>query len=305
MIETRVSLPEPVADRWTERLDWYLDDPVAYDLSEDALAIYQALKDAPRKHLKTKTVFTLPYHGPDHPITQAVSDSMQMAIFDTFELGGDITSSHQSKLQDMRQRWVLDGTFSLTERQPKPKETLDPEVLKNRKAFEVKAREFTDHALALLMRPQSPHRVSATFRNEFLLKTSWSNSRRLSYGGLLHYKPYISLSLKRFDLDRQGHRPSDDRYIEYPSIQASPVIGSTMGSLEVTLATLIAHEVSHAAQHTRLHGKLTEKRLTIKDAVISKRALEKPHGQGWQEIYRYLRSTWVNRMPGYQRLVHL
>lgn len=302
MVETRVSLPEPVADRWTERLDWYLDDPVAYDLSPEDLAIYQTLKDAPRQYLKTKTVFTLPYHGPDHPLTEAVSNSLQMATFDTFELGGDISSSHESKLQAMRQRWVLEGTFSMAAAKPRPK--LGDDVLKNREAFETKAREYVDHAIELLMRPESPHRVSAAFRKEFILKTSWAKSRRLSYGGLLDYKPYISLVLKRFELDNNGQRPANDRYIEYPSIQASPVIGTCEGSLEIVLATLIAHEVSHAAQHTSLHGAATRRRLTVKDMGMAPGVLDKPHGQGWQEIYRYLRTQWVNQMTGYQRYVH-
>lgn len=302
MCQTNVSLPTAVSERWTERLDWYLGDPEAYDLNEFDLDICEILASAPTKRLKTRVVHELPHQGPEAPITKMVSRTLEMAIFDTFELGGDITSSQETKLQTMRKRWVEEGLFSMAASKPRTK--LPQEVLKNREYFEAKARDYVDHAIALLMRKASPHRVSAAFRDEFVLKTSWAKNRRLSYGGMLNYRPYISLALKRFDLDKHGQRPSNDRYIEYSRIQASPVIGSTMGSLDINLATLIAHEVAHAAQHTRLHGKLTERRLTIKDALIPKGALDKPHGQGWQEIYRYLRTEWVNQMPGYQQYVH-
>lgn len=301
--KTRVSLPEPVAYRWKQRLEWYLDDPESYDLSKTAQAACQELSQAPVKVMKTREVYTLPHYGSDHPVTEMVSRILHYAIYDSYGLTGDITSSHESKLQKMRERWVSEGSFSLPKANPRPK--ADSSVVEHRKAFESMAREFTDHAITLLMRPESPLQVSAAFRDEFALKTSWAETRRLSYGGLTsNNNPYISLALRRFSLDNGGQLPENDRFIEYAQIQASPVIGSSKGSLKVALATLIAHEAAHAAQHSCLHGASTRRRLSVNGGGMSPGVLSKPHGQGWQEIYRYLRSEWVNQMPGYQRHVH-
>ncbi len=72
--------------------------------------------------------------------------------------------------------------------------------------------------------------------------------------------------------------------MEYPAFKNDPVIGSVdITSPELVLAGTIAHEVSHFVQYR--YGP---------DTRWLCNRYRKPHGEGFQDIYRILRSRVVN-----------
>ena len=72
--------------------------------------------------------------------------------------------------------------------------------------------------------------------------------------------------------------------LEYPAFANDPVIGShPQLSPELVLAATIAHEVSHFIQYR--YGPDTR--------WLCKR-YRKPHGEGFQDVYRILRSRVIN-----------
>ena len=72
--------------------------------------------------------------------------------------------------------------------------------------------------------------------------------------------------------------------LEYPAFANDPVIGSRpVLSPELVLAATIAHEVSHFIQYR--YGP---------DTRWLRKRYRKPHGEGFQDIYRILRSRVIN-----------
>ena len=121
---------------------------------------------------------------------------------------------------------------------------------------------------------------------------------------LKHYELPVDYNAARNDLTltvkRAGHRSSacakgitidlsplkraPGDILEYPAFARDPVIGSRSGvPSEMALAATIAHEVSHFIQYR--YG--PETRWLAK-------TFRKPHGEGFQEIYRILRARIVN-----------
>ena len=77
------------------------------------------------------------------------------------------------------------------------------------------------------------------------------------------------------------------KYIyEYAAIRSDAVIGSVAnaGSAENALFSIVAHEVAHHVQR-RYHRDINR---TWREMMV------KPHGKGWQMIYRWLRRELVN-----------
>jgi len=70
---------------------------------------------------------------------------------------------------------------------------------------------------------------------------------------------------------------------EYAAFSKDPVIGSMSASPEVCMLGIVAHEVSHHIQYR--YGPHTR---------WLKNTYRKPHGHGFQDIYRILRSRVVN-----------
>lgn len=296
--QTRVSLPEPVNDRWSERLEWYRDAPEDYELSASEREAIKTLSAAPFKQLKTRCVYQLPYHGKEHPVTQMAGRILHMAIYDAYDLGGDISSSHESKLQTMLERWVEFGEFKMPPAKPRPKPS--DEVAEHRKRVESLVHEYVGIALNLLIQSDSPVICQPGFKDKLVVKTSWAKGRRKSRGGYYGEKkrPRVSFALKhRYEYD--PIRDVQDRkefFHEYARIAKSPQIGSCAGPLEVMVATIVAHEMAHAAQMSCIYSYLAVAN------TVNKNQLRKVHGEGWQEIYRYLRVNWVNKMAGYEPL---
>ncbi len=87
----------------------------------------------------------------------------------------------------------------------------------------------------------------------------------------------ISIDLTAFN---NGHTA----LIEYPAFAKDPVIGSReTQSPESVLAATIAHEISHFIQYR--YGP---------DTRWLRKRYRKPHGEGFQDIYRILRARVIN-----------
>ena len=85
-------------------------------------------------------------------------------------------------------------------------------------------------------------------------------------------------------IDVTAFNKSQTSLIEYPAFTRDPVIGSVeLMSPELVLAGTIAHEVSHFVQYR--YGPHTR---------WLRNRYRKPHGEGFQDIYRILRSRVVN-----------
>ena len=97
--------------------------------------------------------------------------------------------------------------------------------------------------------------------------------RQCSYGGS-----------SGITIDLWSLRDGTTHMSEYAAIRSDPVIGSMrFGDVETRVLCVVAHEVAHHVQ--RLYGPHTR---------WLKRKHKKPHGEGWQAIYRILRSRVVN-----------
>lgn len=78
----------------------------------------------------------------------------------------------------------------------------------------------------------------------------------------------------------------EDCIYEYAAIRSDAVIGSVAnaGSRENALFSVVAHEVAHHVQR-RYHREMS---------LAWREKMHKPHGKGWQMIYRWLRRELVN-----------
>ena len=121
---------------------------------------------------------------------------------------------------------------------------------------------------------------------------------------LKHYELPVDYATARNDLTltikQAGHRSSacakgitvdlsplkrnSTEILEYPAFAKDPVIGSQVSvKAEIALAATIAHEISHFIQYR--YGP---------DTRWLKQTFRKPHGEGFQDIYRILRARVVN-----------
>ena len=121
---------------------------------------------------------------------------------------------------------------------------------------------------------------------------------------LKHYELPADYAAARADivvtLKRSGHRSSAcakgitidltplqrgaSSLLEYSAFAQDPVIGSRQPlTPEMVLAGTIAHEVSHFVQYR--YGP---------DTRWLRRTYRKPHGEGFQDIYRILRARVIN-----------
>lgn len=292
MKTTRISLPKDVAYMWSERMDWYVQDADAYAHTPEQTKLCEEMRQMPVTYYKTKTAFEVPYYGPDHAFTDLVRHSLELSIEDTYSLREEITGAHRSKLIKMLMNWVREGNFWMGPPKPRPK--LAPEVEAFQKTVRAEVHEMVDHACNLLRKADSPVTVRAGFRDVLKTRISFHGNRQSSWGGVNDaLNPFISLSLNELSVSQ-----SEYTFSEYDHIAHSPAIGSCAGDWRVYLAVLIAHEMAHAVQHTarRNHTQIRSRKEMTRSLLLQ------GHGQGWQEIYRYLRLSWVNELPGYQSL---
>ena len=93
-----------------------------------------------------------------------------------------------------------------------------------------------------------------------------------------------SACAKGITIDISAYADGFSSLVEYPAFANDPVIGSREAiNPELALAGTIAHEISHFLQYR--YGPHTR--------WLCKR-FRKPHGEGFKDIYRILRSRVVN-----------
>ena len=93
-----------------------------------------------------------------------------------------------------------------------------------------------------------------------------------------------SACAKGITIDISPYAKGSSALLEYPAFAHDPVIGSRNAiTPELVLAGTIAHEVSHFVQYR--YGP---------DTRWLKKRYHKPHGEGFRDIYRILRSKVVN-----------
>ena len=93
-----------------------------------------------------------------------------------------------------------------------------------------------------------------------------------------------SACAKGITIDISAYTNGTSALLEYPAFAHDPVIGSKDAiTPELVLAGTIAHEVSHFVQYR--YGP---------DTRWLKKCYRKPHGEGFRDIYRILRSKVVN-----------
>ena len=121
------------------------------------------------------------------------------------------------------------------------------------------------------------HEIGFVKQNSFWkpLDVRIKKKRQRSYGG----ESYISIDIAQY---HEGNRLLN----EYSAYRLDPVIGerNRAATPESVLLAIVAHEVAHHVQyaygpHTRMY----------------KAIFKKPHGEAFQDIYRILRSTIVNK----------
>lgn len=286
---TRVSLPDDVYYRWDELLERYVTNPDEYDYTPDQVEHFRACRASPRKHLKTRTVLSLAHYGADDPRTLLSASVLKESIYDAYELMQDISFQQESVLQRQLNHWITHASFNLAA--PKAPTPKDKSLIAFRQEVERETHAMVKHACKLLQRAASPVQAPASFSEKMEVKISWHPNRRRSNGGFIKGRPRLSLALCAIRPDRDVIPLR-----EYKHIRESPVIGSCEGPWQVFLATLVAHEVAHAAQYAALHS------LGFACKDVHPKLLKRTHGEGWQEIYRYLRESWVNQMPGWKNV---
>jgi hypothetical protein len=119
------------------------------------------------------------------------------------------------------------------------------------------------------LRPQTVASLQATLMVNIKARNQRSNGGRNQ----------ITIDVR--DAEIRGKR---ERFGEYKAYASDPVIGDiTIFDQEQGIAVIVAHEVAHHVQYR--YGPYTR---------WLKKSYRKPHGRGFQEIYRILRSRVVN-----------
>ena len=119
------------------------------------------------------------------------------------------------------------------------------------------------------LRPQTVASLQATLMVNIKARNQRSNGGRNQ----------ITIDVR--DAEIRGKR---ERFGEYKAYASDPVIGDiTTFDQEQGIAVIVAHEVAHHVQYR--YGPYTR---------WLKKSYRKPHGRGFQDIYRILRSRVVN-----------
>ena len=123
------------------------------------------------------------------------------------------------------------------------------------------------------------HEINTVFRSPIKIQQARDNLLiKIRHSGLRARggKQHISIDTSIFS-----------SIVEYSSFAHDPVIGSMRcKSREKALAAVVAHELAHHVQYR--YGPYTR---------WLKSNYKKPHGEGFQAIYRILRSRIVNPIP--------
>lgn len=311
------SFPVDLLHDFEEQLGCKLNRADKEGLCSDTIELLEAAKESITTS-KTRGRMSLGFLGKDHPFTR-ISASMLEGVVDyshesylLYVESDDrdedarpssvLTPSQHADLRKRIDRWRETGSFVLP-RKKLVNISLDQAVERKTSARQLKQQAFralveseakvmVAHACAMLMRKASPVAGTRRFAEQLVLKVSWSMSRAASRGGVRNKRGWVSLAISNLK-DEVGVY----LFTEYFHIGDSPQIGSCHGGWRIYLAALVAHEVAHAAQHASLPGYAAHP-VGLKEFSVGD--MKKAHGFGWQEIYRYLRVNWVNKLDGYQ-----
>lgn len=125
--------------------------------------------------------------------------------------------------------------------------------------------------------PLSVQNISPRLKYNFNV----GNGRSFAQGTSL-----VSLSLSPFVSDQQK---GNFFYWEYKSIQSKPDIGEfSTKNWELPIYALVCHELAHSFQMAIEKESVKNGRHDLKDLM------SKPHGKGWQQIYKIFRDKFVN-----------
>ncbi|WP_415913058.1 hypothetical protein [Neptuniibacter sp. QD37_11] len=297
------TLPNEVYDQATEIMEWRYADNGPEVIGDDCFEMLRACNEDEEgspflpKYFKQQTrLEAFPYYGKD--------DSRTNMLWSVFEYAAEIVSHREDVSEslycDIREKldyWKEYGEFPPSKRKKRKLPTGD--IAAFRICVEAEIKSLVDQAIKVAKGKGCPMRLQSSVQNDLQLKISWSEGRSSSWGGTRNGKPYISLAVADIKLGKTQYT-----FNEYSHIAQLKEIGSCKGSREVYLASLIAHELAHVAQHyskiTKDYGDFTEMDAQGKASICMPKILKVSHGSGWQEIYRYLRFNWVNKLPTYR-----
>tara|TARA_B100000508_G_scaffold130224_1_gene117337 strand:- start:152444 stop:152986 length:543 start_codon:yes stop_codon:yes gene_type:complete len=156
--------------------------------------------------------------------------------------------------------------------------------------------EFVGLAKKATRKASAPFKLSADFWKRLIVTLDFNDHRTASRGGYRNGVAWINLALDKYP------RKDGYRFKEYSTLATSQSMGSCQGSLRVYLFALCAHELAHAMQYYARSNpqKLADKK--VNKAGISRLQLKPPHGDGFKEIYRFLRIELVNKIDGFEWL---
>ena len=121
-------------------------------------------------------------------------------------------------------------------------------------------------------------------RKDHELPVNYAAARSDIIVTLKHAGYRSSACAKGVNIDLTAYLKQSSAVLEYPAYAQDPVIGSRAALRpELALAATIAHEVSHFVQYR--YGP---------DTRWLMNRYRKPHGEGFQDIYRIIRSQVVN-----------
>ena len=111
-----------------------------------------------------------------------------------------------------------------------------------------------------------------------------------SHGGYYNNTPFVRLNIRQYV---DNHKTD---YHELKSISSASAIGSIIDTeSEVALLALISHQVAHAVQNYIKYMHMQHEKQLAKLGVDVLR-FDKEHGEGWREIYTFLREKYVNHL---------
>lgn len=166
----------------------------------------------------------------------------------------------------------------------------------NSEEHEAIVSEFIGLAKKATRKASSPFKLSADFWKRLVVTLDFNDHRTASRGGYRNGVAWINLALDKYPR-KEGYR-----FKEYSALAESPSMGSCQGPLRVYLFALCAHELAHAIQYYARSNPNQLADEKINKAGIRRPQLKAPHGEGFKEIYRFLRIELVNKMHDFNWL---
>lgn len=297
MTFTTIQIPESVLFVFKSLWKAYLSTPSKGDMTAYCLA--QAKRYPVSFNDKSARI---PYCGSGAQLTIALKKAL-LASVEAVSLSSNLlTESETARLTNKINSWHKNGEFKYVTPKKRLKTikskrhdyVVTPDEQRRRQKLEPVIKKFINELVADYTRlsyklfPDLPHEIMKS------LNVTFSNAPSItrSCGGRKARRPYIKFAISRImiELEDQGEVLT---FNEYPEFCDDPIIGSVRGGMDVYLSALVAHELSHAIQFS----------IVFKDLCVeggwngmSEEQLWEGHGEGWQYIYKQLRSNTTNKL---------